>query len=66
MTLPEKALRALARVISEVAAARGSTKKTVERRLVVTLDALAELLPGPPTEADLDRLLDLLLLAGKS
>lgn len=54
------------RVIAEVAAARGSTKRTVERRLVVTLDALAEILPGPPTDADLDRLLDLLLLAGKS
>lgn len=54
------------RVIAEVAAARGSTKRTVERRLVSTLDALGELLPGPPTDADLDRLLDLLLLAGKS
>ncbi|MEU4390633.1 helix-turn-helix transcriptional regulator [Kribbella sp. NPDC023855] len=54
------------RVVAEVATARGSTKRTVERRLVATLDALGELLPGPPADADLDRLLDLLLLAGKS
>lgn len=54
------------RVIAEVATARGSTKRAVERRLVATLDALGELLPGPPTNADLNRLLDLLLLAGKS
>lgn len=54
------------RVIAELAAARGNTKRSVERRLVTTLDALGELLPDPPTGADLDRLLDLLLLAGKS
>jgi transcriptional regulator with XRE-family HTH domain len=54
------------RVIAEVAGARGTTRRSVERRLVATLDALSELLPGPPTAADLDRLLDLLLLAGKS
>lgn len=53
-------------VIAEVATARGNTKRSVERRLVATLDTLSDLLPGPPTNADLDRLLDLLLLADKA
>jgi transcriptional regulator with XRE-family HTH domain len=54
------------RVIAELAAARGDTKRSVERRLAATVDALSELLPGEPTGADLDRLLDLLLLADRS
>jgi DNA-binding XRE family transcriptional regulator len=54
------------RVIAELAAARGDTKRAVERRLTATVDALSELLPGESTGADLDRLLDLLLLADRS
>jgi hypothetical protein len=53
-------------VIAELATAQGETKRAVERRLTAAVDALSELLPGDPTPADLDRLLDLLLLAGKS
>ncbi|MEV6411911.1 helix-turn-helix transcriptional regulator [Kribbella sp. NPDC051718] len=53
------------RVIAELAAARAETKRSVERHLITILDALAALLPAKPTSADLDRLLDLLLLAGR-
>ncbi|TWD80954.1 helix-turn-helix protein [Kribbella amoyensis] len=45
--------------------AKGRTRRTVEQRLVATLEALAEVLPGPPTQADLDRLLDLILLSSE-
>lgn len=54
------------RVIADLAATQGKTKRAVERSLVATVDALSGLLPAEPTTADLDRLLDLLLLAGKS
>jgi transcriptional regulator with XRE-family HTH domain len=54
------------RVIAELATAQGETKRSVERHLTAAVDALSELLPGDPTPADLDRLLDLLLLAGRS
>ncbi|MEV8377042.1 helix-turn-helix transcriptional regulator [Kribbella sp. NPDC056861] len=55
------------RVVAELAAARGDTKRVVERDLLATLDALGKLLPGvEPSTADLDRLLDLLLLAAKT
>ncbi|WP_328332390.1 helix-turn-helix domain-containing protein [Kribbella sp. NBC_00382] len=54
------------RVIADLAAAQGATKRSVERRLTAAIDSLTELLPGDPTTADLDRLLDLLLLADKT
>lgn len=38
-------------------------RRSVEQGLVATLEALAGVLPEPPTEADLNRLLDLILLA---
>nr|WP_239062982.1 helix-turn-helix domain-containing protein [Streptomyces sp. SID13031] len=50
-------------VIAELAGARGTTKRSIERQLTTTLDALGGLLPDEPTLADLDRLLDLLLLS---
>jgi transcriptional regulator with XRE-family HTH domain len=53
-------------VVSDLAAARGETKRAVESRLAATIDALGELLPAGPTTADLDRLLDLLQLATRS
>jgi transcriptional regulator with XRE-family HTH domain len=53
-------------VIAELATARGDTKRSVERRLIAAVDALSELLPAEPTTAELDRLLDLLLLADRS
>ncbi|MFI5710680.1 helix-turn-helix domain-containing protein [Kribbella sp. NPDC051620] len=53
-------------VIAELATARGRTKRSIERHLLTTLDALTHLLPANPTPADLNRLLDLLLLATKS
>ncbi|GAA0934166.1 hypothetical protein GCM10009554_19950 [Kribbella koreensis] len=53
-------------VIAELATAQAQTKRSIERHLTTTLDALSELLPGEPTTADLDRLLDLLLLARKT
>ena len=45
------------------AIANGRTRAATRRELVATLDALALLLGRPPTAADLNRLLDLLLLA---
>jgi transcriptional regulator with XRE-family HTH domain len=53
-------------VIAELATTRGDTKRSVERRLTAAVDALSELLPAEPTTADLNRLLDLLLLADRS
>jgi transcriptional regulator with XRE-family HTH domain len=51
-------------VISQIATSRGTTRRAVHRQLVDSLDALTPLLPAAPTDADLNRLLDLLLLAG--
>lgn len=51
------------RVIAELAGARGTTKRTIERDLTTTLATLGALLPADPTPADLNRLLDLLLLS---
>ncbi|MET9312866.1 helix-turn-helix transcriptional regulator [Kribbella sp. NPDC003505] len=45
------------------AIASGRSRAATRRELIATLDALALLLGRPPTAADLDRLLDLLLLA---
>ncbi|MET7281956.1 helix-turn-helix transcriptional regulator [Kribbella sp. NPDC005582] len=42
---------------------RGRTRAAVHDDLVRTIDALGNLLGQPPTTADLDRLLDLVLLA---
>ena len=52
-----------AKVISTVAAAQSRRRSTVQSDLTQTLDSLTPLLGRPPTPADLDRLLDLLLLA---
>jgi transcriptional regulator with XRE-family HTH domain len=67
---PEAAFDALlaaspraAEVIAKLASAQGKTRTAVRRRLATALAALGALLPSPPTDADLNRLLDLLLLA---
>ncbi len=52
-----------AAVIAQVANSRGTSRRAVRRQLIETLDALAPLLPASPSEADLSRLLDLLVLA---
>ena len=52
-----------AAVIAQVANSRGTSRRVVRRQLTETLDALTPLLPASPTEADLNRLLDLLLLS---
>ena len=49
------------RVIAQVATGR-RTRAAVRDDLIRTVDALADLLGRPPAPADLDRLLDLLLL----
>lgn len=51
-------------VIAEVANSRGTSRRVVRRQLIESLEALTPLLPASPTDADLNRLLDLLLLAG--
>jgi transcriptional regulator with XRE-family HTH domain len=51
------------RVIGRSASARGTTRRVVRAQLIATLEAVAVLLPQPPTDADLNRLLDLVLLA---
>jgi transcriptional regulator with XRE-family HTH domain len=51
------------RVIGRLASAAGTTRRVVREQLIETLQALAGLLPRPPAEPDLNRLLDLLLLA---
>jgi transcriptional regulator with XRE-family HTH domain len=51
------------RVIGRSASARGTTRRVVRAQLIATLEALAVLLPQPPIDADLNRLLDLVLLA---
>jgi transcriptional regulator with XRE-family HTH domain len=52
------------RVINHLAAAQGRSPALVRRDLLATLEALAGLLGEEPSTADLDRLLDLTLLAG--
>jgi transcriptional regulator with XRE-family HTH domain len=52
-----------AKVVAAVAGARSRRRTAVQADLVETLDSLATLLGRPPAVADLDRLLDLLLLA---
>jgi transcriptional regulator with XRE-family HTH domain len=51
------------KVIAAMAAARSRRRTAIQADLVQTLDSLAALLGRPPAAADLDRLLDLLLLA---
>ena len=50
-------------VIRQLAATRGTTRRAVRAQLMTTLESLTPLIPGPPAEPDLNRLLDLLLLA---
>ena len=45
--------------------AQGRSRRAVEQGLVATLEALADVLPAEPDEADLQRLLDLVLLSGE-
>ncbi|GAB3939744.1 hypothetical protein GCM10029976_056450 [Kribbella albertanoniae] len=49
--------------VVKAVARRGRTRAAVRDELVRTLDVLGNLLGQPPTAADLDRLLDLILLA---
>ncbi|MFI5732622.1 helix-turn-helix domain-containing protein [Kribbella sp. NPDC051587] len=51
------------RVVAQLAAGGRRTRVAVRDDLVRTLDALGDLLGQPPASADLDRLLDLVLLA---
>ena len=54
------------RVADVVAALAGDRSRAATRRqLIETVDSLATLLGRPPDEADLNRLLDLLLLAAR-
>jgi transcriptional regulator with XRE-family HTH domain len=52
-----------ASVVRTLAAVQSRSRSAVRAELIHTLDALAALLNRPPVEADLSRLLDLLLLA---
>ncbi|MFI7060359.1 helix-turn-helix domain-containing protein [Kribbella sp. NPDC050124] len=52
-------------VIAAVAAAQSGPRAAVRAGLVETLDSLAAVLGRSPSTADLDRLLDLLLLADR-
>jgi transcriptional regulator with XRE-family HTH domain len=54
------------RVVAQLAAGGRRTRVAVRDDLVRTLDALGDLLGQAPAPADLDRLLDLVLLAGIS
>jgi transcriptional regulator with XRE-family HTH domain len=51
------------RMLGRSASARGTTRRVVRAQLIATLEALTVLLPQPPRDADLNRLLDLVLLA---
>jgi transcriptional regulator with XRE-family HTH domain len=62
-TEPHLSPRAV-RVINHLAAAQGRSPTSVRRDLLATLEALTGLMGEEPTAADLDRLLDLTLLAG--
>jgi transcriptional regulator with XRE-family HTH domain len=61
-TLVDESLRAT-QVIRHLATIRTTSRHAVRAHLIATLESLAPLLPGTPRPADLDRLLDLLLLA---
>ncbi|TDU89486.1 transcriptional regulator with XRE-family HTH domain [Kribbella voronezhensis] len=50
-------------VIRHLAATHATTRPPVRAHLIATLEAMTPLLPTTPTEPDLHRLLDLLLLA---
>jgi transcriptional regulator with XRE-family HTH domain len=50
-------------VVAALAAAQSRPRAAVRAQLIETLDSLATVLGRPPASADLDRLLDLLLLA---
>ncbi len=50
-------------VVATLAAARSRPRAAVRAQLIETLDSLAAVLGRPPVAADVDRLLDLLLLA---
>ncbi|WP_165553392.1 helix-turn-helix domain-containing protein [Kribbella capetownensis] len=52
-----------AQVINTLAAAQSRSRPAIRAEVIRTLDALAGALDRAPTDADLDRLLDLLLLA---
>jgi transcriptional regulator with XRE-family HTH domain len=45
--------------------AQGRSRRAVQQGLVATLEALADVLPAEPGEADLQRLLDLVVLSGE-
>jgi transcriptional regulator with XRE-family HTH domain len=51
------------RVVAALAGAQSRPRAAVRAQLIETLDSLAAVLGRPPEPADLDRLLDLLLLA---
>ncbi|MEU0094670.1 helix-turn-helix transcriptional regulator [Kribbella sp. NPDC006257] len=61
-TLVDESPRAT-KVIRHLATTRATTRSAVRDHLIATLEALAPVLPHPPTPADLNRLLDLTLLA---
>lgn len=52
-------------VIRHLVATRNTTRHAARTHLIATLEALAPLLPHPPATPDLDRLLDLTLLANQ-
>jgi len=52
-----------AQVIRHLATTRSTTRPAVRAHLIAALESLTPLLPNPPTAADLNRLLDLALLA---
>jgi len=52
-----------AQVVGTLAAAQSRQRAAVRAHLTETIDSLSAVLGHPPTPADLDRLLDLLLLA---
>ncbi|MEU4604765.1 helix-turn-helix transcriptional regulator [Kribbella sp. NPDC023972] len=54
-----------AQVVAKLAAAQSRPRATIRAHLTETLDSLAAVLGRPPATADLDRLLDLLLLADR-
>jgi transcriptional regulator with XRE-family HTH domain len=51
------------RVVAALAGAQSRPRAAVRAQLIETLDSLAAVLGRPPAPADLDRLLDLLVLA---
>jgi transcriptional regulator with XRE-family HTH domain len=53
-------------VVAQLAAAQSRPRATVRAHLTETLDSLTAVLGRPPATVDLDRLLDLLLLADQA